>query len=461
VDQHRLAHRRPAPVSALEPVFRRKWLYCGLCYHYAGQGGSYCNDERADAYWPFGDKYEENTIVQNLNQNFTRYIEPAAFISLVFFIGFMPFFSPIPIATDVQPFFFVMAAIALAARNDMRYLYKVEVVLILFAILSLLYPYDASNMVFMPSIRFIFSAISYGFFRRFIPRLTQKTIFYISVANLLLLLFHFVSPSTFIALFSHFVRVIKIDVIGVRGASGLAPEPGFAGAITVCILAASFLLKDFRNDERYIKYIFVISFLSVALTRSGTGTLLLGVFIMLRYGRFNYKSLVLLGAALTVGIFVINNFDIGRGGSSIILLIKNPQLALLQDGSMGARVLNFAIGVRSAIETPLGYGTGSYNQVAPQISQRLGLSDLFLGNIGTLSTFATYSVELGISFWFLTAFLFLKSFRNLGKQALPYTFLSLYFLTTTFSLAFPPTWFFIAATHTNWKRGSRKTMDID
>ena len=88
----------------------------------------------------------------------------------------------------------------------------------------------------------------------------MKILFVIVAVNFAVLALHYFFPSFFLATFANFVRDIKVlDISGARGASGLAAEPGFMGAISVFYVSIAFLLKDVYGICRQSKKLFFLS----------------------------------------------------------------------------------------------------------------------------------------------------------------------------------------------------------
>ena len=131
-----------------------------------------------------------------------------------------------------------------------------------------------------------------------------------AIINFVFILFLHCS-SLFISIFEPFLRVIKISEIGTRGASGLAPEPGFSGAILVCTLAIGCFRRDFFGEHNNFYKLLAITIFGVIMTRSGTGSLYLLIFLFLYYVRIKHVySLVIF---CTVFYLTLLFVDFGRG----------------------------------------------------------------------------------------------------------------------------------------------------
>ena len=344
----------------------------------------------------------------------------------------------------MQPTFFLVAAIVLTAKaGPLRYGQVLAFVPPI--LLSIVYQENFASWTLTDFLRLSFSATAYLFFVNFSHRLDQRFIFYVSLVSLGLLSLHFLAPGLFIAVFEPFVRIIKIDAIGVRGASGLAPEPGLAGAVAVSTLAISTYLKDFRGDDRYYWKIFSMAIFTVFMTRSGTGTLYLLIFLSLYYLR--PKHFLMLFAFIFMTSMLLLNYEFGRGSIAVLGLLTNPASTLQSDTSIGGRVLNFLVGFASIVERPFGYGFGNYAASATEIAAKYELNSVAQGKIGNLSSFATYSVYMGIFWWIFVFWIFVSPIWRAGMRIIPYLAIAFILSSMSLSVAFPLTWALVALCH--------------
>jgi hypothetical protein len=367
------------------------------------------------------------------------------FVLVAIFLSFSPFFSPIPLHTDVQPAFLV-PLLFLFFTKKMQAFNSYELTFALLALFSVFYV-DVSDpyFSFRKSSGLLIAFLAYHFFRIYSYHLTSRILFIIVLFNFLAVLFHYLMPNLFAATLGQFVRTIKIlSMDGARGASGFAAEPGFSGAMSVFYLAVAVFLKEFRSDSRYYKAIVVLCIIMLALSKSGTGGLLLILFVGVMYFRFHLRHIF--GGVFLVAIlyFLVANFDFGRAGFAIRMLFENPHYLFLVDASVGQRVINVLVGFISLYEFPFGAGAGSYERVASFIIEKYGLSHVVEGKSGNVSAFAKYSVELGIFFWTFMAMMVFKAVANSGSRALKYIFVALFYLSASFSIIFPPVWFLFA-----------------
>ena len=361
-------------------------------------------------------------------------------------LAFFPFVSPLPIGTDVQPTFFLAAMLSIAVWGLNYRIGKIDLLFIFMILLTIFHQASVDSPIVSGLFRFAFAYIAFIFFMVFMHKISARFIFLLALFHFCCLVINFIAPSQFAFIAELFIRAFKVTSIGVRGASGFSPEPGFAGAIAVCLLAAAFAVRDARGPSRYFLATVVLSVISVALTRSGTGSLLLVGFLTIYYFKPHPKNVLVFAALLVAGMYVAANVNLGRGTDALRLIAQSPVEAFLSDRSMGARVLSALVSVFTIFEHPLGNGVGSFDDASLALAQQYNLYRFAEGSesgkVGNLSMLALYSVELGLPWLIFLATFFVWGLRKSGITAAPYLFLSFYFILTTFSLAFPPTWFF-------------------
>jgi len=364
-------------------------------------------------------------------------------------LTFFPFVSPLPIGTDVQPTFFLLALICILFQAQ---LYKVDIVDIAFIsliALSLVHQENFDSPNLQGFIRFTFAYFAYIFFKLYIGHISARFIFILTCLHTFTLFLHFALGPTFTAIAENFVRSVKVSSFGIRGVSGFAPEPGFAGAIAVSLIGAAFFVRDFKGASKFFLPSLLLGVVSVAITRSGTGSVLLGLFLPIYYFKPSVKNVAIFCTAILIGIYIIFNVDLGRGTSALKFLLTNPMLAIQQDLSIGARVLSIIVSTVAVYEFPFGAGIGSFEQEGAFLAAKYGLFHIATGpnggGVGGLSMLSIYTVELGMLWIIFLTILFGTALHRFGGKAAAYLFLSFYFILTSFSISFPPTWFFLAA----------------
>jgi hypothetical protein len=392
------------------------------------------------------------------NVRYTNYIEnrhclevgksvaSSPLIRAAFVFAFIPFFSPIPLSTDIQPLYILFFLIALVTvKQNTFHIPKKSIPLLLLGLLYLLYV-DNYQKIGVAQIGLFASFLAYTFFYRFATYLNQKLLFLIILANFLALLVHFLTPDLYQITIGQFVRTVKDLSAGGRGVSGLTSEPSFTGALAVFYIAVSLLLRE-KGQKKYFLVNFFLSLVIIVLTKSGTGFLYLLIFLSLYYLPQVKKFMPII--FIIFFTIVLFGDDLGRGGRVLQLILFNPEAVIFADASIGARLINIAVGVTSLPVYPLGSGAGHFEKAAIVVNQIFGITDVFTGKLANISAFALYSVELGI---FYIAFLgvyvwwvFSHGMRVHGRLA--YFSLALLFHLATFSVVFPPVWFLFAYLH--------------
>ena len=137
-------------------------------------------------------------------------------------------------------------------------------------------------------------------------------------------------------------------------------------------------------------------------------------------------------------IYTVYNFELGRGGYAIKMLFDDPKLLFLVDASVGTRIYGVVLAVLSVFEHPFGMGTGTYSMVQMSVEKVYKISDsIATDGFGNVFAFAKYSVEIGVVFWMMIYYFFIKSIYA-GK--FPFFVLGLGY-TLGFPISFPPIWF--------------------
>lgn len=374
----------------------------------------------------------------------------------IIFFGFTPFFSFFPIHTDVQPLTVILIFVFFVLYVRSISLSRLELTFLAVAVLSCVYVNPANPyFTFRESFGLLIAFATYWFFCRFQQCINQKIVAVAVFANFFAVLFHFLSPVLFSETLGIFVRDIKIlNVSGFRGASGFASEPGFMGGLAVFYIAIAFYNRDYIQDCKYFYFSVCGSLLILILSKSGTGALLLIIFIIARSIRLSFVSILGGLAFVSVSFWLtVNHPEIfGRAGYTFRNLILDPRTLFFIDSSVGARVLNICIGLLSVLENPLGAGAGSYPRIASQVVSDYELYKLVAGTYGNISAFAKYSVELGLIFWFFLSAMAFHCMVRSGVRAIPYLLVALFFISASFSIVFPPTWILFALLHQRRRR---------
>ncbi len=379
-----------------------------------------------------------------------------------FFFCFTPFFSFYPISADLQPLFLMLILVLLAIAPRMQRFSRYELIFFLLGLWSVVY-IDLSDPYFTvrKSMGLLMAFLVYHFFRKYAEFLSQKLLLIIVLVNFSMVFFNYVAPDLFIEIFGRFVRVVKATSMeGPRGAAGFSPEAGFTGALAVFYLAVSIYLREYVGDKRYFFAIVFFSIAIMVMSKSGAAGMLLVMFLSLKYFRLRVPSLLAGAGFLIITYLAAKYFDLGRAGFAIKYLFEDPVFLLTVDASVGQRVINIAVGVLSVYEFPFGSGAGSFEKISAYIIEEYRLTDFIAGSSGNVSAFGKYSVELGLVFWMFLASLIFKAVDASGLSSIPYIIVALFFVSASFSIVFPPTWFIFAALHSRNPLGKAAQLGV-
>lgn len=378
-------------------------------------------------------------------------------IVCAFVFSFIPFFSPLPLGSDLQPFYAIFMILVLIGSLEIYKLnFESTLILSLAVIYTIYYVPSISHYEIRNILGLYFSFIAYQYFRFYKNYLTTKILLFVVIVNLLAIIIHALFPSLFIEVISSFVRTIKITTIGYRGVSGLAAEPSFTGVLAVFYIAMAYWLRE-KGDSKYFIHCFIGSLIMLLFTRSGSGIFLLFGFLFIYYFKFKLKKILMLSVVIIAFFYLPIAIDMGRASSLMLLAFNDPFGLLLSDESLGQRVINILIGIYSIIYYPFGTGMGGYDSVANIIVWKSGIYNIASGSIDNVSPFAKYATELGLLYLiFIGAFVFLSIYKNFTSSKYAYLFLAIMIHISTFSIAFPPVWFLFAILHV--KDNEHKTL---
>lgn len=365
-----------------------------------------------------------------------------------FFFALMPFVSPYPIGTDVQPVALVLAGVIFLldlVRNRVRLtaveLYFFALALFALGFIGMVGEFNIRYRVGLLSAFLVYHAVV-----KHHRSLTGGVLTAAASVTFGGVLWHYLSPATFVPVARLFVRTIKITEIGTRGASGFAAENSFSAALALAYILLALYLKERASlSERRFRGILVMSGIVVLLSQSALGylfaLLLLGGGLFLR-GDFRQQRRLIGVAIVAAVVFVNSPFMNTRGGQLISALIANPQVLLL-DGSTAQRINGIHTGILSLLHYPFGAGGGAYATVALELDQRYRIMSYYPnalhGNDVTASAAAFYVVDFGVFFLALLAALLWQSVRWRVFPMLASVLATLYVLVT-FSITFPPTY---------------------
>lgn len=389
-------------------------------------------------------------MVATENRPFHRYPDSGhpkgdVLFGLFAFACLMPFVSPVPYGSDVQPVFGLLA-LAILAKDALQRRVRIEVTdQFFFLIIIWRIAYVAPGTGLEPRLILapVMAYLTYRAWRWHGQSFTWVPLVWASTISSAAVLFHRTFPQVFAPVAEHVVRAVKVTEFSSRGPGGLTPEPSFAGGLAVVCVVLAVYLKD-RGRMTRLKFWLVIvqSAVTLLITNSGLGYVLVLVTLVvtvLRSGSWSVRvtaTLVLLfsWALLMSGVLT------GRGPVAIAALLRGSWSDL--DQSSAERVQSLMVGLRSLLTYPLGTGTGSYAQTSLQVDLASNISlnlDLIEPPTAPLSAIGLLAVEAGFPLVLLTLAILAASVspRPFAVQALV---LASLFLITNFSFAFAPTW---------------------
>ena len=158
-------------------------------------------------------------------------------LNLGLFFCCFPYFAPFPLNNDIQyPIFLVCLLIIVDDILSKKfYLSKIEIILLIFSLLSFIYINLSQDVNYQIQKR---AAPLAGFFifyvfSRNIDLIKYELLTIFIFINFILALLNLLFIKYFIFLFLPFVRTIKFSGFDDRGASGLMAEPSFLGAMGI------------------------------------------------------------------------------------------------------------------------------------------------------------------------------------------------------------------------------------
>lgn len=390
-------------------------------------------------------------MIKNPFLYFTRYYLPNAF----FFFAVMPFVSPVPLSTDVQPTSIVLGlllAFVILLRKQL-FLNIQELYFFFFAAGSIFLVSLSSEFVLQHRIGLFSAFLIYYATIRFRDTFDIRILRIAIIIHFFGVLWHFLSPTTFIPVAELLVRTIKVKEMGSRGASGFSPENSFAATLAlVHLILLLFFLERSRLSKLNIYLLTTLCFLTILLSKSGSGYVFTVIFVgfyffsRINIKKFSVAKLAILTFLLVATVFVVRSPVVleSRGGRLVEIILKNPQLVFL-DGAIAERIIGIEVGIRSLVRYPLGVGGGGYPSVAKEINADVGLEEKYrTARVetqleATASSLGKYLTEFGIFFIFLLLIILRKSFEFRLFNMLS-VFFAFIFIVASFSIAFPPTY---------------------
>lgn len=381
-------------------------------------------------------------------------------INLCLFFCCFPYIAPIPLDNDIQYPIFLLSLIIIIIDIITKkfYLYKIEILLLIFALLSFTYINYSLEYIYLYQKRLapLCGFFIFYVFCRYNHLIKYELLTVFIILNFVLGLINLFFVKYFIFTFSPIVRIIKYAGFDDRGITGIMPEPSFLGALSLFFLLLS-LYFFFNNKINFTLFLIntIFSIMMIIMSASSTGLAMLILFfisliILLKTDLFLkiiFSILILIIFFLVVPILsnytdfnsikILSNlsFDEIYDNQSFYLRYVTLEIALLSFFSgniFGSGVGTFPI-IRDVYIHQTDYNIVSKSWVSPsEVS-------------GVLSTFGNYLVEFGIIF--LIFFLILIFIFKYTRINLIIRLNSILFIISSFSFAYPPLWLLLAITY--------------
>lgn len=380
-------------------------------------------------------------------------------IKAFFFFALLPFVSPIPTESDVQPIALFFAGFILLYDLILNRLSlnKFEIIFFIFGIFTFVSINLEAEYILRHRIGVFSGFLVYYVTSRYYKLLTQKL--FISAV----LIFsgsvwvHFFFPDIYVIFGELFTRrVLTEGNFEIRGASGLAPENSFASALGLVYISVALLLNDINRLSKFFVVVTIFAVLSILFfSKSGLGyflsSFMMCLFLILKLSRLIIISIIC-SVLIIIGIEdYIFDLLANRGGQVLVGIISNKDFIFI-DGSVAERAVGIVIGALSLWHNPLGYGGGAYNIGAVEIDSIYNIQQIFISARpqleATVSSFGKYAVEFGIFFPLFYLLLLVRSW-TLKIGNIYAVFLAFSFIMATFSIAFPPIYLMLAISRVN------------
>jgi len=386
-------------------------------------------------------------------------------VNFAIFCALLPFVAPFPLKSDVQyPVFFVCTIIIIIDlyRRNIS-LNKFELYFLFVVVLSLFYinPFVSYSYIIKKRVGLLFGFILFYVFRRYAYLLSAKTVIFAVFINLFGVLFHLISPGTFMFIAEMFTRKIYnySQSSGSRGVSAFSAEPGFLGAMSVIFILISYHLYVNRKMKKKQFYLItIISIFMAFASSSGTASLFLVVLcmsiIVFHKNSLSKKTIIVSITILFTYLLIYHSGLSGRGLSILQKLIEDPYQVFVLDPPVAIRGISLAVGVESLLQGNIfGHGVGTLSYVASGILSSTIFEVLFHDVIlhvgGLVSAFSQYTVELGI--WFIALIIYIYSNSINKRYAYVTRSITVLLLIASYSILFPPLWLLLAITDRNYR----------
>ena len=357
------------------------------------------------------------------------------------YLVLFPYVSPLPIASSLQPFFLALLApyFLIKLTHKRKYPFEFSAVLIFFIYcLAMLIPgkieidINALKKLFaVPASLIIISFRNEIILWLTIKRLKIVTSIYALVSVL---------QATLGQTFGSFTEIILnrngTDFIR-RGANSLTTEPSFAGHIAIAFLLL-YLIRKKKDDAKGYDILLLLNiFLIAVLSKSATAVVsflivFIGAMVLKTVMRLSFKRLAITFFLLCV-VFLV-----GSSIPRLVTIFDNVRtygpIALLNDASIAARILQPYFGLKSLIEYPLGLGIGSATEVFQtefiHLAKTINFTEyayrrLMFEMNAPVSVLGQYMVDTGIVILLLTSIILWRTQGLYKNERMLFIFISL------------------------------------
>lgn len=376
--------------------------------------------------------------------------------NLAFYSVLFPYVSPLPVASSLQPVFFILL-LPLAVVKLMNGK-KIEIVTLLsicFGLYCLLFLFSGTASFDFLSIKKLFGVILVP-----VLALMVRDIFnWLNLWKLTFVALIYASTSILQTIFGLSFGNLTEQILHrngtdyiTRGANSLTTEPSFAGYI-VCALFLVYLLKRKKGSLKKVDILFILAIaVTSLLSRSATGifsfmVVLLPLLLSYLYTRITVKRILLLIGLIILGIYAVNSTP--RVFQIIKILYDVGWQIILIDTSFGVRILQPYFGLVSAFQTPFGNGIGTatevYGEMFSSLAKEVSLSSYFFERgkfemTRSISVIGQYCVDVGaLTLVYFGVLLYLVK----GDLKWPRRIFILIALLQAHSYAYPFIWLFL------------------
>ena len=380
-------------------------------------------------------------------------------ILLSFFLclgSMFPFLSPYPINTDTQPIAHFFAVLVVFYIFIQKGLSREEIFLILFSIFTLFYfnPFTGGNVDMGKYLSLTLGILIFVAFRHTSSNLIWSVVKFAIFAYFFASIIISIVPNHALTIQSYFVREINVaefghDAFAYRGVPALATEPGLLGGLLIFLMIqVKYFQNKFSIPQNRILLFYFLLFVTILMTRSGTGYLYFFMFFIISW--FDYSSnkvrdgsillvlIVLCGYALG---YVAETIGINNRGLEILYGISSGQ-TFGQDTSVLKRIFDVSIGLISLVQNPFGVGvnnvTGAVNDIAVQFGLLREVD--YSREIELVSGFGWMCVSFGIPGFLFIMYIFIF----LSKAPFVHKVFAFIFFSISYSPAFPAIWILLA-----------------